>query len=171
MIIPEDTYNEMKKLIAKYESDELTHITPQQPYITTVTVKTKYEYNPDFGDDRPCICGHPYYRHFDTYEDMTPVGCKYCQCHTFIEYTNTSDENNNMTNHITYTKDEAIKAAQEFIHHLNRLEETYGLKIDADNSLPFLSFISKENKTGRIKLGAANDGNKIEVIDDTKYIF
>ncbi len=30
-----------------------------------------------------CQCGHPYYRHFDTYEDMRPVGCKYCDCGTF----------------------------------------------------------------------------------------
>ena len=35
-------------------------------------------YDKDFGDDRECVCGHPYYRHFDTYEDMSPVGCKYC---------------------------------------------------------------------------------------------
>lgn len=35
-------------------------------------------YDPNYGDDRLCKCGHPYYRHFDTYEDMAPVGCKYC---------------------------------------------------------------------------------------------
>lgn len=35
-------------------------------------------YDPKFGDDVLCECGHPYYRHFDTYEDMSPVGCKYC---------------------------------------------------------------------------------------------
>ena len=48
-------------------------------------------YRADYGDDRDCKCGHPYYRHFDTYpqypteeypdgERMAPVGCKYCQC-------------------------------------------------------------------------------------------
>jgi hypothetical protein len=35
-------------------------------------------YDPKFGDNRLCLCGHPYYRHFDTYEEMAPVGCKYC---------------------------------------------------------------------------------------------
>jgi len=35
-------------------------------------------YDPLFGDDRLCECGHPYYRHFDTYDGMNPVGCKYC---------------------------------------------------------------------------------------------
>lgn len=42
-------------------------------------------YNDAFGDDRECICGHTYYRHFDTYEAMEPVGCKYCQCDVFKE--------------------------------------------------------------------------------------
>lgn len=36
------------------------------------------EYDENFGDDRPCECGHPYYRHFDPYDGMSPVGCKYC---------------------------------------------------------------------------------------------
>jgi len=42
-------------------------------------------YDKEFGDGRDCECGHPYYRHFDTYEDMAPVGCKYCgwQCEGF----------------------------------------------------------------------------------------
>ena len=35
-------------------------------------------YDPTYGDDIECLCGHPYYRHFDTYEEMSPVGCKYC---------------------------------------------------------------------------------------------
>jgi hypothetical protein len=42
-------------------------------------------YDPSFGDDRLCRCGHKYYRHFDTYEEMAPVGCKYCPCRTFEE--------------------------------------------------------------------------------------
>jgi hypothetical protein len=35
-------------------------------------------YDRMFGDLKLCLCGHPYYRHFDTYEDMSPIGCKYC---------------------------------------------------------------------------------------------
>jgi len=35
-------------------------------------------YDKDFGDDKLCVCGHSYYRHFDTYDEMLPVGCKYC---------------------------------------------------------------------------------------------
>jgi hypothetical protein len=43
------------------------------------------EYDKNFGDDRECKCGHPYYRHFDTYDDMVPCGCKYCGCNDFKE--------------------------------------------------------------------------------------
>ena len=31
-----------------------------------------------------CKCGHPYHRHFDSYENWSPVGCKYCPCRTFV---------------------------------------------------------------------------------------
>jgi hypothetical protein len=41
-------------------------------------------YDPKFGDDRACQCGHIYYRHFDTYDDMYPIGCKYCECVDFV---------------------------------------------------------------------------------------
>ncbi len=59
----------------------------EPPYLITeqvVTVVTR-QYNPNYGDDRVCLCGHPYYRHFDTYADMDPIGCKYCQdCDVFV---------------------------------------------------------------------------------------
>ena len=56
------------------------------PYIETeVIVKATFkEYNPEYGDSKLCKCGHSYYRHFDSYERMAPVGCKYCQCDEFI---------------------------------------------------------------------------------------
>lgn len=37
-------------------------------------------YDESFGDDKLCKCGHAYYRHFDPYDDMIPIGCKYCIC-------------------------------------------------------------------------------------------
>lgn len=40
-------------------------------------------YDPQFGDERECACGHSYRRHFDTYANMRPVGCKYCGCATW----------------------------------------------------------------------------------------
>jgi len=46
----------------------------------------EHEYDPKYGENKICTCGHPYYRHFDTYEDMEPVGCKYCgdRCDGFL---------------------------------------------------------------------------------------
>ena len=61
-------------------SEELPYI-----IVTETIVKTTKSYNPKYGDDRMCVCGHKYYRHFDTYEDMRAVGCKYCECHDFNE--------------------------------------------------------------------------------------
>ena len=40
-------------------------------------------YNKTYGDNKLCECGHTYERHFDGYEDMAPVGCKYCECGVF----------------------------------------------------------------------------------------
>ncbi len=48
----------------------------------------KPRYDPFYGDGILCAnleCNHPYYRHFDTYDDMRNVGCKYCQCNDFIK--------------------------------------------------------------------------------------
>ncbi len=61
----------------------------KDPYLVkeVVTVTVVKEYNPEYGDDRICKCGHAYYRHFDTYEGMFPCGCKYCSCFEFIERT------------------------------------------------------------------------------------
>lgn len=47
--------------------------------------ETSPGYDPSYGDERECVCGHPYYRHFDTYDDMADVGCKYCLCDKFSE--------------------------------------------------------------------------------------
>jgi hypothetical protein len=47
----------------------------------TVTEATIYD--PVFGDEKMCQCGHTYYRHFDSYEEMKPIGCKYCGCDKF----------------------------------------------------------------------------------------
>lgn len=70
--------------------------TEEQPYVAALFIPAPMElrqYNPNYGDDRMCKCGHRYYRHFDTYENMEAVGCKYCyDCFTFEESQTTSDE-------------------------------------------------------------------------------
>lgn len=69
----------------------------EKPYIIeTITIKKK-KYNPNYGDNRMCVCGHTYYRHFDSWNDMEAVGCKYCGCQEFVEvesekYVNIADD-------------------------------------------------------------------------------
>jgi hypothetical protein len=57
----------------------------QEPYIESANIIVEQNYNPVYGDDRICICGHPYHRHFDSFENMKNVGCKYCDCYDFVE--------------------------------------------------------------------------------------
>lgn len=55
-------------------------------YSVDVVKRAGYKpYNTEFGDDKLCECEHTYYRHFDSYADMEPVGCKYCPCRKFKE--------------------------------------------------------------------------------------
>ena len=50
---------------------------------------TKPRWDKNRDQDQSCAgCGHPYHRHFDSYENMAPVGCKYCYCQTFKELAN-----------------------------------------------------------------------------------
>ena len=54
-----------------------------KPYIERQITTTIRVYNPSYGDNRKCKCGHVYVRHFDSYEDMEACGCKYCSCYEF----------------------------------------------------------------------------------------
>ena len=83
-VVDDDGYNR------QYTSADLVRVYyhkagPDDPYkeIVLEVVGVLKQYNPDFGDDKICECGHAYYRHFDTYEGMAPVGCKYCGCDEF----------------------------------------------------------------------------------------
>ena len=58
---------------------------PEPPYLETCRVVVTRRYNPRYGDVRLCTCGHPYHRHFDSFEEMEDAGCKYCQCQDFVE--------------------------------------------------------------------------------------
>lgn len=41
----------------------------------------KWEENRDQNEE--CVCSHAYHRHFDSYGEMYPCGCKYCECRYF----------------------------------------------------------------------------------------
>lgn len=60
---------------------------PNAPYLEYEYKVKQYMYNPNYGDNRMCVCGHPYVRHFDSYENMEACGCKYCGCQEFKEDT------------------------------------------------------------------------------------
>ena len=55
----------------------------EPPYIRRVVTTVVMDHNPKHDQDALCICGHPYYRHFDSYEHNLAVGCKYCSCSRF----------------------------------------------------------------------------------------
>lgn len=58
------------------------------------------QWNPKYDNDAVCECGHAYYRHFDSYENNDPVGCKYCNCHSFtLHDKNTHNHTSNCQHH------------------------------------------------------------------------
>ena len=91
-MITEETYKEMRRLVDEYETPEWAKpVHVEQPYLITHTVGIEKKYNPKYdieeGITKVCKCGHNYERHFDTYEHMEAVGCKYCHCDNFEEKT------------------------------------------------------------------------------------
>lgn len=58
---------------------------PDSPYLEYEYKVVQRCYNPNYGDNRMCVCGHTYERHFDSYEDMAAIGCKYCGCTEFVK--------------------------------------------------------------------------------------
>ena len=87
-------------------------------------------YDREYGDNRLCKCGHPYYRHFDTYDGMKNVGCKYCgwECKGF----DAADGENPIP--IQFS-DEPL----ERVDWLRQHEEQFGdfglIRVDSDNQV------------------------------------
>lgn len=65
-----------------------------QPYIykINITIEEQRFYNKLYGDEKVCECGHTYEKHFDSYDDNYPVGCKYCDCVNFVEKKDDSND-------------------------------------------------------------------------------
>ncbi len=73
-----DQYRDLKRFASKLGmSDDIIEM------IQYKIAVEQYKYDSTFGDDKFCGCGHPYHRHFDSYDNNRPVGCKYCSCYTF----------------------------------------------------------------------------------------
>ena len=73
--------SEIEELINELNSIDRSTL----PYLETYSLEVNHTYNKNYDDDKVCECGHLYYRHFDTYENMESVGCKYCGCWEFKE--------------------------------------------------------------------------------------
>lgn len=74
----EDNLDSLTKLVKDMINESLSE---QDSDSRTVYDNTEL-YDSSVGDDTLCLCGHTYYRHFDPYENMDPVGCKYCTYYT-----------------------------------------------------------------------------------------
>lgn len=85
--------NLLKDALTDWEDEdidaEIFRIPHQQSDIIKNIIKelenSSPSYDENFGDDKICKCGHSYYRHFDSWDNMYPVGCKYCGCNDFQE--------------------------------------------------------------------------------------
>lgn len=55
----------------------------EKPYIEKKRIVVDRKHNPKYDQNKLCECGHAYHRHFDSYDDMRAIGCKYCDCFTF----------------------------------------------------------------------------------------
>ena len=68
------------------QSQTVTQVSGNDGPYMVYEIKRKlvaYGWNRDYNQEAECKCGHAYYRHFDTWEEMYPCGCKYCECNNF----------------------------------------------------------------------------------------
>lgn len=72
-------YHEIRdEFVRLIEQEEITQHRDMSYVPTSTEDEIAEQYDETFGDNKECECGHPYYRHFDTYDNMSAVGCKYC---------------------------------------------------------------------------------------------
>lgn len=103
-----------------------------RPYLEIKIIKKVY--NPDYGDDRECQCGHKYYRHFDTYEEMRNVGCKYCGCDDFVEMT--PEKEKEIYDHIVESYNNAIENGYD-LDSKEPIDVAFDM-MDYDGDLPIM---------------------------------
>lgn len=94
----------------------------EKPYIIEKVVQLIKHYNPNYGDNRFCKCGHIYYRHFDSHENMYDVGCKYCFCDNFEE-----DLKDNCEDNVDWLYKENMNKRETLQSILNELDYDSGL--------------------------------------------
>ena len=113
-----------------------------------VITETLRLYNPKFGDDKVCKCGHSYDRHFDSYEDMAAVGCKYCQCFDFEE-----------APPMPVDKTSTLPMHEQLNNYHQKLEDDYRKEVEKSLNVPGMnnhshSFEDEMDNLGHKRLGA-----------------
>ena len=76
-MLTKDEAIKIRDLLSTSNDEELVQVS------RGLAIQINRLWNPDIDQDALCNCSHPYHRHFDSYEDMYPIGCKYCGCDTF----------------------------------------------------------------------------------------
>lgn len=87
LIIEFDKSADLSEPYIENLSDQLKNYKDRDLSIDNIYINNLY--NKTYWDNRLCKCWHEYYRHFDTYDDMYSVWCKYCwygwDCNWFEE--------------------------------------------------------------------------------------
>ena len=81
--IPVDYANLIVRVLENHSSSSVHDLRRIGEIVTDIQNKVNRLWNEDYDQNAKCTCGHIYHRHFDGYEDMEPVGCKYCVCWEF----------------------------------------------------------------------------------------
>ncbi|QGH79455.1 hypothetical protein SEA_LIMPID_144 [Streptomyces phage Limpid] len=73
----------VKNILLNYESSSVSELRRIGEVVNELEIEIARMWDENHDQDALCKCSHPYHRHFDSYEDMYPIGCKYCECDTF----------------------------------------------------------------------------------------
>ncbi|AXH49265.1 hypothetical protein HWB76_gp137 [Streptomyces phage Blueeyedbeauty] len=73
----------VKNILLNYPSSSVLELRRIGEIVEQLETEIARVWDENRDQDELCKCSHPYHRHFDSYEDMHPIGCKYCECDTF----------------------------------------------------------------------------------------
>lgn len=69
--------------LTNYRSCDINELQTLDVIVYNIEKRVARLWDENHDQDAICKCNHPYHRHFDGYDDMRAVGCKYCECGTF----------------------------------------------------------------------------------------
>lgn len=92
----------------------------QEPFIEEPQTKIVRRYNPEYGDEELCECGHPYKTHFDS--TGLHIACYHCDCEGFVE-----DTENSIGNQRKHWAEDVIRDVTKAIDKLEQLHREQGI--------------------------------------------